>query len=218
LTENELHAHYPLYHSTDPNSEFICPICQKVTKPNDQVHIHNKHGPIEEREPKAPEFAAFSWVIIRRDSDGKFAMVNEPAGLAGGKPRYWLPAGRVDSGETLIQAGVREAKEEAGLDVTVTGVLRFMMSGSTPRVVLFAKPKDETQAIKSLPDFESVGAVWVNYKDLEKLNDPQDYRSNDPIKYFGAVESGKLVPMSTETMSFCALDGVVSSLTSKFTN
>ena len=36
--------------------------------------------------------------IVRR-SDGRFLLVNEPAGIARGVPRYWLPAGRVDAGE-----------------------------------------------------------------------------------------------------------------------
>jgi 8-oxo-dGTP pyrophosphatase MutT (NUDIX family) len=46
-------------------------------------------------------------------------MVNEPAGIAGGKPRYWLPAGRVDAGEGMIEAGKREALEEAGIEVEI---------------------------------------------------------------------------------------------------
>jgi len=53
-------------------------------------------------------------------------MVNEPAGISGGKPRYWLPAGRVDVGEGIIEAGKREAFEEAGIDVEITGALNFM--------------------------------------------------------------------------------------------
>jgi phosphatase NudJ len=72
-------------------------------------------------------------------------MVNEPAGIARGKPRYWLPAGRVDAGEGMIEAGEREALEEAGIDVVITGVIRFKNAKDLgcPRVVLMANPKDE---------------------------------------------------------------------------
>ena len=90
------------------------------------MHIHNNHGPVEHREPRRPKFPAFAWVVIQSKTTGKFLMVNEPAGLARGAPRYWLPAGRVDKGEGIIEAGKREALEEAGIDVEITGVLRFM--------------------------------------------------------------------------------------------
>jgi len=127
MTENDLHAHYPLYHSSEPsNKDGICPICNIYRKPNLDVHIHNCHGPLLMREPRAPEFPAFAWVIIQSKVTGKFLMVNEPAGIAGGKPRYWLPAGRVDEGEGMIEAGKREALEEAGIEVEITGALNFM--------------------------------------------------------------------------------------------
>ena len=72
------------------------------------------------REAARPSFAAFAWVVCRRAADGKFAMVNEPAGICrGGRPAYWLPAGRVDAGESLAEAAAREALEEAGVAVEV---------------------------------------------------------------------------------------------------
>ena len=102
LSENELHSHFPLYHTSSPHSKLMCPICNKICKPNTHEHINNYHGPLSLREPEAPDFAAFTWVVIQRESDGKFAMVNEPSWFAGGRPNYWLPAGRVDQGESFI--------------------------------------------------------------------------------------------------------------------
>jgi 8-oxo-dGTP pyrophosphatase MutT (NUDIX family) len=109
------------------------------------VHIHNYHGPEHLREPAKPQFPAFAWVVIQSQKTGKFLMVNEPAGIARGRPRYWLPAGRVDKGEGIIEAGIREAEEEAGLKVKITGVLHFMNEKGLgcPRIVLMAAPIDE---------------------------------------------------------------------------
>ncbi len=58
-------------------------------------------------------------VDIIIDVDVKVVLIeraNEPYGWA-------LPGGYVDYGESLEQAAVREAKEETGLDVTLTGQL-----------------------------------------------------------------------------------------------
>ena len=92
-------------------------------------------------------------------------MVNEPAGIARDKPRYWLPAGRVDAGEGFIEAGVREALEEAGVQVEITGVVTFMFH-DCPRVVLMARPIPDDAPCKTIPDFESAGAIWVSAEDV----------------------------------------------------
>jgi ADP-ribose pyrophosphatase YjhB (NUDIX family) len=57
------------------------------------------------------------------ERDGSYLLVRE------GKPsalgRFNLPAGKPEIGETLIEAAVREAKEESGLDVTVDHMIGF---------------------------------------------------------------------------------------------
>ena len=133
LSEDQLHAHFPLFHSTQPNAAADCPICQPCAgtgaagssggccdgeRGGFAVHLHNRHGPACEREPPPPAFAAFAWLVCRRASDGKFLLVNEPAGIcASGTPAFWLPAGRVDAGEGVVAAAEREAMEEAGVAV-----------------------------------------------------------------------------------------------------
>ena len=83
-------------------------------------------------------------------------MVNERADKRRGKPVYWLPAGGIDAGEGIIQAGLRETLEEAGLNVVITGVLRMMFHRS-PRIfiVVMARPVPDDAPAKTIPNYES---------------------------------------------------------------
>lgn len=187
LSENALHLHMQLHHSVDILKEGPCPICGKKDG-NLAVHVHNDHGPPEEREPPHAPFQTFSWCVCQR-RDGRFLLVNEPAGISGGRPGFWLPAGRVDRGESLQEACVREALEEAGVRVRVTGLLRLMVDGhGTLRAIFLAEPEDPTAEPKSLPDWESVGAMWVDVKELKKLKE-SDYRHPDPAELYPQVDT-----------------------------
>ena len=55
------------------------------------------------------------------ERDGSYLLVRE--GKPSARGRFNLPAGKPEIGETLIEAAVREAKEESGLDVTVDHIV-----------------------------------------------------------------------------------------------
>eukprot|EP00929_Paragymnodinium_shiwhaense_P103705 TRINITY_DN67394_c0_g1_i1.p1 TRINITY_DN67394_c0_g1~~TRINITY_DN67394_c0_g1_i1.p1 ORF type:complete len:404 (+),score=54.10 TRINITY_DN67394_c0_g1_i1:56-1267(+) len=213
LSENALHLHMAFYHAVHMTPMYgRCPICKKDV--NDMpVHIHNSHGPPEEREPQFAPYAAFAWCVCRR-ADGKFLLVNEPAGISRGRPGYWLPAGRVDVGETLVEAAVREAMEEAGIMVRVTGLLKIQIDDlETFRVVFLCEPVNEKRSQpKNVPDWESVGAVWVDVGQLNELS-REDYRNPDPADLYPKVASGELQPHSLDTPSFQRLEQAVKKLT-----
>ena len=243
LSEDALHLHFPLYHSMEMTRPHDCPICDRRASEYRAfaVHLHNEHGPVEEREPAFPAFDAFSWVICRRPSDGRLLLCHEPAAIAGGKPAYWFPAGRVDEGESFTMAGERETLEEAGIEATVKGVLLFKLGGGlVPRVVLYAEPvEDQAEeqeggggaaagggsageasaaagaaagAPKSVPDFESCGAVWLGVSELDDLTE-RDYRGGGTAELYRAVASGALAPLPLETPSFAELEEMVQRLT-----
>ena len=54
--------------------------------------------------------------------------------------------------------------------------------------------------VKSVPDFESCGAVWVTSAQLTALDDT-DYRSPDPAFWFPAVTKGALFSHSDVSFS-----------------
>ena len=117
------------------------------------------------------------------------------------KNRGWyLPAGRVDPGETLQQGARREVLEESGLEVQLDGIIRFEFTpafdgrDARMRVIFLAHPVGGQ--LKSEPDRESLGAEWVS---LDRL---QNYRLRSPEvrKFFEYVDRGGYVaPIDTLT-------------------
>lgn len=105
----------------------------------------------------------FAVVVVRRAD--RFLLVHE---CKHGQ-KWYLPAGRVEPGETIIAAARREVLEETGVPVRIVGLLRFEHSpqqqAARVRVVFLAEPADAT-APKSVPDDESLEAAWVSAADL----------------------------------------------------
>lgn len=107
----------------------------------------------------------FALVVVRRGD--RFLLVDERRG------GWYLPAGRVEPGEGLVAAAVRETMEETGVPVRVDGVVRVEHS-PTPdgtvrvRVIFTAQPVDDTPP-KSHADEHSRGAAWFGLAELEQL-------------------------------------------------
>ena len=201
LGEDDLWKHFPLYHVINPNMSGKCPMCLKHQK-NIAVHLHDHHGPPKRGEAVADslipaiQFDGFAFSIVRR-SDHKFLVVQEFLGQG-----YWYPAGRVDRHETFQEAAIREAKEEAGVDIELTGILaihhfptyRHNMGPRMEVCMYFvARMLDESQELKTIPDYESAGACWVTVDELSLLR----LRNSDILPHIRQVESGKpILPLS----------------------
>lgn len=86
--------------------------------------------------------------------------------------RWYLPAGRVEPGESFAAAAIRETREEAGVAIAVEGILRIEREahadGARMRVVFVARPVDDHPP-KAVPDGESLGAAWVTLAELDRL-------------------------------------------------
>lgn len=82
-----------------------------------------------------------------------------------------LPGGRVEPGETLTDACVREVLEETGVPVVLEGIYRIEHapgpSSSRIRVFFAATPRDDTPP-KSVADEESLQAAWLTLDELAR--------------------------------------------------
>lgn len=133
----------------------------------------------------------FVVVIVRKDD--KFLLVHEKKH----GQKWYLPAGRIEPREDLIQAAIRETLEETGVPVSVEGILHIfhtpMFDGSARvRFIVVASPEDDTQP-KSEPDEESLGAAWLTLEEIQQI----PLRGNDVLKILTSVFEGTPVyPLS----------------------
>jgi 8-oxo-dGTP pyrophosphatase MutT (NUDIX family) len=107
----------------------------------------------------------FALVVVRREE--RFLLVHERKHGQG----WYLPAGRVEPGETLTAGAIRETLEETGVPVRLDGILRLELSPSPVatrcRVFFTASPIDDTPP-RTTPDEESLGAAWVALDELDR--------------------------------------------------
>ena len=203
FTEDELWYHHPKCHG----DEFFfarCPICiAQKTKGCDakqgsrswgfSAHIFHGHGP-DSRLIKKPEYNdvySFSLVVCRHPN-GKYLLVQE--GCSAG---WWLPAGRVDAGETFMEAAIRETQEEGGIDVNLEGILGFEYfpspeGGAKQRCIFYATPKNKDAPLKIVPDYESLQSIWITFEEMmeDLTNGKKKLRGDEPFQWFSYLENG----------------------------
>lgn len=137
----------------------------------------------------------FALVVLRHE--GRYLLVHE----AKHGQTWYLPAGRVEAGEDLATAAVRETIEEAGVVPRLVGILRVEHEcraapggGSTSRlrVVFLAEPADRT-APKRTADRHSLEARWVAPSELGAL----DLRHPEVLWLLDAAErDSPVLPLS----------------------
>jgi len=203
LTEDSLWTHTPFYHVNDPNQTLIsCPICPlECNRRHGEVfpvHLRNAHGPCargevpSEYSRRAESIYAFALVVCIREVAGRKQMLLVQEFASKG---FWLPGGRVEVGEDLQTAAIRECEEEAGCRINLQGILQFNYTphdSSTVRlrVTFFARPTDPEAPVKTLPDFESAGATWVDLQTIRTLHEQKKLRHSEPYEWAGYLLNG----------------------------
>jgi len=108
----------------------------------------------------------FALVVVRRGH--RFLLTQEQKYGS----TWSIPGGRVEPGETLADAAVREVFEETGVPVQLDGILRVEHTPSETtsrmRVIFTGYPRDDTPP-KTTADDESLGAGYFTLEEISAL-------------------------------------------------
>lgn len=126
----------------------------------------------------------FALVVVRQGD--RFLLVHERKH----GQLWYLPAGRVEPGETFREGAIRETLEETGVPVVLDGIIRIEHSPRVDgtarcRAIFTAHPADDTPP-KTTADKESLGAAWVSLDEL----DAYPLRGEQVAELLGWVHAG----------------------------
>lgn len=105
------------------------------------------------------------------ERDGRYLLVKE---LKDGKIVYNQPAGHLEAGESVIDAAIRETREETGWRILPT---RFgsLISYHAPNGITYLRATLIAEAIEEIPGAELddgiLEAVWLNWEEILMLED-----------------------------------------------
>ena len=108
---------------------------------------------------------------------------------------WYLPAGRVEPGESLVQGAIRETLEESGVKIAIDGILQIQHTPSAEgtarmRVFFLGHPIDDTPPL-SEPNEHCLEARWVSLDELDAL----PLRSSEVRSVFKAALLGIPIPL-----------------------
>ena len=99
-------------------------------------------------------------LLERRGDDGEPAVLLLRRAVQPGIGDWDLPAGYLDAGESFENAARREAREESGIDVDLTGLAGVYHSPPNAVTVVYrARARDAAGEVRT--DFESSDHAWV---------------------------------------------------------
>lgn len=133
--------------------------------------------------------------LVLVQNEGKTLLIQEAQAWCRGS--WCIPGGRLEPGESVAAAAVREAREESGIEVRLSGLLhveqRLPEPGGLPaRLRLVFQGEAIGGALKTVPDEHSLGAAWFERDAIAGL----DLRSLVVQRVVALAETKPLLPLS----------------------
>ena len=98
-------------------------------------------------DPAAPEANSLvpSVNVVVTNSDGDVLLIRRSD-----NQNWAVPGGAIDLGESMVQAAVRETKEESGIDCSITGLVGIYTDPK--HVILYTSNGEATAGVLHSPD------------------------------------------------------------------
>lgn len=137
----------------------------------------------------------FVLCVVRRGD--AFLLVEERKHGGG----WYVPAGRVEPGESFVEAARRETLEEAGVEIAIDGVLRVEHTpypdGARVRVIFAARLLDPRSEPRATANEHTLGARFCTLREIAGMR----LRGSEVLSMLEAVERGApIAPLSTLTV------------------
>jgi ADP-ribose pyrophosphatase YjhB (NUDIX family) len=127
---------------------------------------------------------------IVSDGEGRYLVVREAKASARG--RWALPAGKLERGETLVEAAVREVREETGLEVSVdrlVGIWQCVETSEGFGVVNFVFAATIVGGLVA-ESAEHPEVVWLTRAEIRDLGTARRLRGSHVERALEAYERG----------------------------
>uniref|UniRef100_A0A0K0DWY2 Nudix hydrolase domain-containing protein n=1 Tax=Strongyloides stercoralis TaxID=6248 RepID=A0A0K0DWY2_STRER len=170
----DLTSSHNFCNSNLPSNQFLC----------ESLSTENVNNEVKKSSIRAPDMQMgkcryvrlldnityIAGAVILRENNSKnleILLIQETKKSCYGK--WYIPGGRVEPGESIEAAAIREAKEETGYDVEIKELIKLDVQGSGwYRFIFFCEIVGGE--IKTKPDRESLSAAWYLIEDVKQKN------------------------------------------------
>lgn len=130
-------------------------------------------------------------VYIKKDN--RILMVQENKEKIKGK--WNMPAGKLENSETLIEAAIRETKEETGLDITIKGLIAVLENvASLGQLVVFYFMGEYIGGELKCDNIEISDVKWMTEEEIKSL-DKKSIRGGETIDDILDLAKKELIPL-----------------------